>query len=128
MQPLLKFSFENMSSPFSGSQTSVSGAASGDRTGRSQAGGSEGEHPNSSPTGAGDDQPVLGERTERLVDGVPAGVAVVSESGIADPAQLARLHERGVHGVLVGESLMRSADPAEAVRRLRRFSAAHDSL
>jgi hypothetical protein len=50
-----------------GSQTSVSGAASGDRTGRSQAGGSEGEHPNSSPTGAGDDQPVLGERTERLI-------------------------------------------------------------
>jgi hypothetical protein len=50
-----------------GSQTSVSGAATGDRTGRSQAGGSEGEHPNSSPTGAGDDQPVLGERTERLV-------------------------------------------------------------
>jgi hypothetical protein len=49
-----------------GSQTSVSGAASGDRTGRSQAGGSEGEHPNSSPTGAGDDQPVLGERTQRL--------------------------------------------------------------
>jgi hypothetical protein len=49
-----------------GSQTSVSGAATGERTGRSQAGGSEGEHPNSSPTGAGDDQPVLGERTERL--------------------------------------------------------------
>jgi indole-3-glycerol phosphate synthase len=68
------------------------------------------------------------QRTERLVEDVPAGVAVVSESGIADPAQLARLHERGVHAVLVGESLMRSADPAEAVRRLRRFSAAHDSL
>jgi hypothetical protein len=50
-----------------GSQTSVSGAASGDRTGRSQAGGSEGEHPNNSPTGASDDQPVLGERTERLI-------------------------------------------------------------
>jgi hypothetical protein len=50
-----------------GSQTSVSGAATGDRTGKSQAGGSEGEHPTSSPTGAGDDQPVLGERTERLI-------------------------------------------------------------
>jgi len=50
-----------------GSRTSVSGAASGDRTGRSQAGGSEGEHPNSSPTGAGDDEPVLGERTQRLI-------------------------------------------------------------
>ncbi|MFN0317536.1 MAG: hypothetical protein ACKVQA_21130 [Burkholderiales bacterium] len=49
-----------------GAQTSVSGAASGDRTGRSQAGGSEGEHPNSSPTGDGDDQPVLGESTQRL--------------------------------------------------------------
>ena len=50
-----------------GSQTSVSGAATGDRTGRSQAGGSEGEHPNNSPTGASDGQPVLGERTERLI-------------------------------------------------------------
>ncbi len=50
-----------------GSRTSVSGAATGERTGRSQAGGSAGEHPNSSPTGAGDDGPVLGERTERLI-------------------------------------------------------------
>ena len=50
-----------------GSRTSVSGAASGNPTGRSQAGGSEGENPNSSPTGAGDDEPVLGERTERLI-------------------------------------------------------------
>jgi len=45
----------------------VSGAATGDSTGRSQAGGSEGESPNNSPTGAGDDEPVLGERTERLI-------------------------------------------------------------
>ena len=45
----------------------MSGAATGDRTGKSGAGGSEGEHPNSGPTGAGDDDPVLGERTERLV-------------------------------------------------------------
>jgi hypothetical protein len=50
-----------------GSQTSVSGAATGDRTGRSQAGGSEGEHPNSSQAGGGDDESVLGERTERLI-------------------------------------------------------------
>ena len=67
-------------------------------------------------------------RTERLLDDVPAGVAVVSESGIADADQLARLHERGVQAVLVGEALMRSPDPADALRSLRRFSAAHDTL
>jgi indole-3-glycerol phosphate synthase len=68
------------------------------------------------------------ERTERLIDDVPAGVAVVSESGIAGPQQLARLHERGVHAVLVGEALMRSEDPAGALRGLRAFSAADSAL
>ena len=56
-------------------------------------------------------------RTARLMDDVPAGVTVVSESGIATAEQLRRLHERGVHAVLVGESLMRSADPAAAYGR-----------
>ncbi len=50
-----------------GSRASVSGAATGERTGRSQAGGSEGESPNSGEAGPGDDEPVLGTRTERLV-------------------------------------------------------------
>jgi indole-3-glycerol phosphate synthase len=68
------------------------------------------------------------ERTERLMDDVPAGVAVVSESGIAGAAQLARLHERGVRAVLVGESLMRAADPAVALLGLRAFSTADGAL
>jgi indole-3-glycerol phosphate synthase len=59
------------------------------------------------------------ERTETLMDDVPAGVSVVSESGIAGAEQLRRLRERGVDAVLVGESLMRSEDPAAAVRALR---------
>ena len=42
---------------------------------------------------------------------IPAGVTVVSESGIADAEQLQRLRASGVEAVLVGESLMRSADP-----------------
>jgi indole-3-glycerol phosphate synthase len=67
-------------------------------------------------------------RTEQLMDDVPDGVAVVSESGIADPGRLARLQEHGVQAALVGELLMRSADPAEALRRLRRFTGAHDTL
>jgi indole-3-glycerol phosphate synthase len=57
-------------------------------------------------------------RTETLLEDVPAGVTVVSESGIAGPAQLRRLAERGVAAVLVGESLMRAGDPAVALREL----------
>jgi indole-3-glycerol phosphate synthase len=60
-------------------------------------------------------------RTERLLGEVPAGVAVVSESGIAGPEQLERLEQLGVQAVLVGESLMRSDDPEAALRRLRSF-------
>jgi indole-3-glycerol phosphate synthase len=60
-------------------------------------------------------------RTEALMDEIPAGVTVVSESGIAGAEQLRRLHERGVHAVLVGEALMRASDPAAALAQLRRF-------
>jgi indole-3-glycerol phosphate synthase len=57
-------------------------------------------------------------RTEALLDDVPSAVAVVSESGIARAEQVRRLRRRGVQAVLVGESLMRSADPAAALRAL----------
>ncbi len=57
-------------------------------------------------------------RTEALMDDVPAGVIVVSESGIVEAGQVRRLHDCGVRAVLVGESLMRAQDPAEAVRAL----------
>jgi indole-3-glycerol phosphate synthase len=58
------------------------------------------------------------ERTEALMDDMPAGVTVVSESGIGSAEQVRRLRERGVQAVLVGESLMRAADPAAALREL----------
>ncbi len=58
------------------------------------------------------------ERTERLMGEIPAGVTVVSESGIARPEQLSRLEDAGVAAVLVGETLMRSADPEAALRML----------
>jgi indole-3-glycerol phosphate synthase len=58
------------------------------------------------------------ERTELLLDEIPAGVTIVSESGIAGPEQVRRLRERGVHAVLVGESLMRSNEPAATLRAL----------
>lgn len=60
-------------------------------------------------------------RTEALMDEIPAGVTVVSESGIAGAEQVRRLHERGVSAVLVGETLMRSDDPAASLEALRTF-------
>ncbi len=57
-------------------------------------------------------------RTEALMDEMPSEVIVVSESGIGGAKQVQRLRRRGVQAVLVGESLMRSADPAAAVRAL----------
>jgi indole-3-glycerol phosphate synthase len=60
-------------------------------------------------------------RTEALMDEIPAGVTVVSESGIVGVEQVRRLHERGVSAVLVGERLMRSDDPAASLEALRAF-------
>lgn len=61
------------------------------------------------------------ERTESLMEGMPGEAIVVSESGIGSSGQLARLQERGVRAVLVGETLMRADDPALALRDLRSF-------
>jgi indole-3-glycerol phosphate synthase len=59
------------------------------------------------------------ERSLGLMGEVPAGVTVVSESGIAGPEQLRELEQAGVDAVLVGESLMRSSDPEATLRALR---------
>ncbi|HEV3319247.1 MAG TPA: indole-3-glycerol phosphate synthase TrpC [Solirubrobacteraceae bacterium] len=64
------------------------------------------------------------ERTFALLAEIPPGVTVVSESGIGEPGQLARLQAAGVSAVLVGESLMRAPVPEEALRALRRTALA----
>ena len=48
----------------------------------------------------------------------PAGVRLVSESGIASRADVARVAAAGAHAVLVGEALSRSGDPAAKIREL----------
>lgn len=60
------------------------------------------------------------EHTLELAAEVPADRCLVSESGIRGAADLVRLRSAGVKAVLVGETLMRAADPAEAIRALRR--------
>lgn len=54
----------------------------------------------------------------RLRARVPAGVAVVAESGIWERSQVEELEKHGVEAVLVGESLMRAEDPEAAVAGL----------
>jgi indole-3-glycerol phosphate synthase len=55
------------------------------------------------------------QRTSRLLAEMPADAIVVSESGIGAPEQLRELERQGVAAVLVGETLMRSADPRSAL-------------
>jgi indole-3-glycerol phosphate synthase len=56
--------------------------------------------------------------TERLRKLVPAGVVVVAESGIHGPDDARRMRDAGADAILVGEVLMRSADPAATIREL----------
>jgi indole-3-glycerol phosphate synthase len=56
--------------------------------------------------------------TLRLLERVPPEAVVVSESGIRTRADVERLGQEGVHAVLVGETLLRAADPAEAAGQL----------
>jgi indole-3-glycerol phosphate synthase len=57
-------------------------------------------------------------RTFELLADVPAGKTVVSESGIVYREQVDELERVGVDAVLIGETLMRAANPEFAVREL----------
>ncbi|HEU0243350.1 MAG TPA: hypothetical protein VFQ75_05550, partial [Candidatus Limnocylindrales bacterium] len=56
------------------------------------------------------------ERAVRLRDLVPGDRLVVAESGVRDTSTIARWRATGFDAALVGEALMRSADPAAAAR------------
>jgi indole-3-glycerol phosphate synthase len=58
-------------------------------------------------------------RAERVAAAMPDGVVTVAESGIGGPQDARRLAGAGFDAILVGESLVRSADPAAAVATLR---------
>ena len=55
---------------------------------------------------------------------LPSGAIHVAESGIHTPADLCRLREAGFHAFLIGESLMREAEPGIALEQLLRAAEA----
>ncbi len=63
------------------------------------------------------------DRAVRVARSLPDTVVRVAESGIAGPDDLPRLREAGFDAVLVGESLVRSTDAANAVADLVRAGA-----
>ena len=54
----------------------------------------------------------------RLAESIPDGVVRVSESGIRDAEDVSTLRAAGFTAFLVGEHLMKSGDPAAALRKL----------
>ena len=58
------------------------------------------------------------ETSLRLAPRIPAGVVKVAESGIHSAADIRRLRDAGFDAFLVGEYLMQSAKPSEALRGL----------
>lgn len=54
----------------------------------------------------------------RLAERIPAGVLKISESGIRSAAHIRALGGAGYRGFLIGEHLMKAADPALALREL----------
>lgn len=58
------------------------------------------------------------QHTVRLRQQIPTDILLIGESGIHTRQDVLLLQEAGVHGILVGESLIRSADIGQRVREL----------
>lgn len=60
------------------------------------------------------------ETSQRLVPLIPAGVTVVSESGLSRHEELTQLEAQGVRAFLIGETFMAAPDPGVPLRALVR--------
>jgi len=58
------------------------------------------------------------QNTLDMLSAVPRDRVLVTESGIATPADVRLMRENGVHAFLVGETFMRAADPGQELARL----------
>ena len=55
---------------------------------------------------------------ERLLPLIPQDVIAVAESGISQASEVTLVRELGARAILVGETLVRAGEPAQAIRRL----------
>ncbi len=55
-----------------------------------------------------------------LAKQIPQQSLIITESGINSPDDITSMNKHGIYGFLVGESLMRQADPEAALRKLLR--------
>lgn len=62
--------------------------------------------------------------TEALLEDIPEGITVVTESGILQQSDVHRMRSRGVHAFLVGEAFMRADDPGHALQQMFDLDAA----
>jgi indole-3-glycerol phosphate synthase len=53
-----------------------------------------------------------------LLERIPVGVQVVTESGFSTPDQVVKMRARGVQSFLIGEAFMRAKDPGTELKRL----------
>ncbi len=58
------------------------------------------------------------ETTFNLLDRVPKGTLLVTESGIMDAGDVKAMRDRGVHSFLVGETFMRAEDPGAHLKEM----------
>lgn len=58
------------------------------------------------------------ETTESLLQDIPVGTHVVTESGVMNREDVQRMRGAGVHSFLVGEAFMRAPDPGSALRQM----------
>jgi indole-3-glycerol phosphate synthase len=56
--------------------------------------------------------------TFNLLDKVPQGTLLVTESGIMDAGDVKAMRDRGVHSFLVGEAFMRAEDPGAHLKNM----------
>lgn len=59
------------------------------------------------------------ETAERLISYFPDGIIKVAESGMLTLDDVKRMKEAGYNAVLIGEGLLRNADPAEFIKQAR---------
>jgi len=58
-------------------------------------------------------------RSLQIVDKIPDSIIKVAESGITTPAMAQEYHQAGFNAVLIGEALVKSANPEQFIRECR---------